>query len=67
MNRSFEFRFVTVLASHAESHGEGLEAESDFKALNDLGKAGWQIVSMTSDPQHPSARLMISLQRESSG
>jgi hypothetical protein len=67
MSRSFEFRFIAVLARHADNQDDNVEVESDLKALNDLGKEGWQVTGISPDPQHPNARLLVSLQRETAG
>jgi hypothetical protein len=67
VSRSFEFRFVSVVSSHADSQAENAALDDDLKILNDLGKNGWQISGISPDPQHPAARLMVSLQREAMG
>lgn len=64
MARSFEFRFVIVLASHAEGAPARTAAEADLNALNDLGREGWQIAGVMVDPLLPAARLVVCLQRE---
>jgi hypothetical protein len=61
---NFEFCFVSVVSSHADNQGENAAADSDLNKLNGLGKEGWQISGICPDPQHPAARLMISLQRD---
>jgi len=61
---SFEFRFVSIVSSHVDAQGESVAANDDLNRINDLGKEGWQIGGICPDPQHPAARLMISLQRE---
>jgi len=61
MKEKFEFRFVVVLARHAEDPS-GVDDE-DVGLLNDLGQDGWQIAGVTPDPLMPAARLIVSLQR----
>jgi hypothetical protein len=62
-NQRFEFRFVTVLASHAEGTSENGTSEPDVKALDALGRDGWQIAGIMPDPLLPAARFLVSLQR----
>lgn len=64
MNRRFEFRFVVVLASHADDQAAFTANEGDMRALDDLGREGWQIAGITPDPLLPHAKLIVSLQRE---
>lgn len=64
MRGSFEFCFVSVVSSHADGQAENAGVDNDLKKLNALGKEGWQISGISPEPQHPAARLMISLQRE---
>ncbi len=64
MAHSFEFRFLSVLASHAEQSPGRAALETDLKALNSLGKEGWHIAGVMIDPLLPGARLIVSLQRE---
>jgi hypothetical protein len=56
----FEFRFLSMLASHAT----GDQEDAEFRALDQLGREGWQIKSVSPDPRLPAARLLIALQRE---
>ncbi len=60
--KRFEYRFVSVLASHVE--GNPSELASDRQTLDDLGTGGWQIRAMVADPRNPAARLIVALQRE---
>jgi len=62
--RSFEFRFLSVLASHAEEAPELAATEADLKTLNNLGREGWYVAGVMVDPFMPGARLIVSLQRE---
>jgi len=64
---SFEFCFVSVVSSRADSQGENATIDEDLKKVQDLGKDGWQISGISPDPQHPAARLMVSLQRQTQG
>jgi hypothetical protein len=63
MDQKFEFRFVSVLASHADTMSENGSSEPDLQALGELGKEGWQIAGIMPDPLLPAARLIVSLQR----
>jgi len=60
---SFEFHFISVLASHADNQF-GNRSDEDDRALLALGREGWQIRGMTPDPRQPAARLLLVLQRE---
>lgn len=60
LQSKFEYRFVSLLAAHLNDGQEGDEAQE----LDQLGLDGWQIRSVTPDPQLPAARLLVALQRE---
>ncbi len=60
---SFEFRFISVLANHADNQFGNVSDQDDLKALLDLGRDGWQIRGMTPDPRQPAATLILVLQR----
>ncbi len=64
MTSRFEFRFISVLASHADNPAESARGEPDLHALDNLGKEGWQITGIMPDPLLPGARLIVSLQRQ---
>jgi hypothetical protein len=64
MNEKYEFRFVTILASHVDSIGESGGAQPDARMLEALGKQGWKIAGIMPDPLHPGAKFIVSLQRE---
>ena len=64
MSNRFEFRFLTVLASHADSQAEPGTGEPDLRTLDQLGAEGWQIAGVLPDPLLPGAKLIVSLQRE---
>jgi hypothetical protein len=55
----FEFRFISLLATHLSG-----DQDDESRALDQLGRDGWQIKSVTPDPRLPAARLLIALQRE---
>ena len=62
---NYEFRFVSILASHADGQN-GETPTPDLAAVADLGADGWEIRGVTADPRMPAARLLIALQRKRS-
>jgi hypothetical protein len=63
----YEFRFITVLANHANAQSGSGSNEDDLQELLNLGRQGWQVRGMAPDPLLPAAKLVLVLQREIQG